>query len=301
MKPPPAKPAIDSPSTADAQSQSEAQDSVKNTNASHHAPDHESESRPSGPQSANQRRPANARRTNAFVRVPNPRRFTRAVDLASDLANTLIKPTQHENENTGNTPKPATPSFSPKRYSDHVSRQLVAPRPERHPERDPADPDNSFPPSPPSTRAAEGVSDTGASRMTDEMTRLSAIWRNCCIECLNAKGLPGDTGNGEDLGARLVWLDNGEGLVYAQSSVWATRVRMMSPTLVACLRQGGLPELNQLRVRVQPVEQTAPAPKQRPKLHLSEKSGEILDRLANRTGDPDLAASLQRLARHKRS
>jgi len=282
----------------------------------------------------------NSRFVNAFIREPNPRRFTRAIDLASDLANTLTEPgqgasTRSEHRSQDRDPNqlasettqsaPSSPAASARRYSDQSSTRQT----------DPGGSRDTF---------TQTRQTTPASSVTDEMARLSAIWRSCCTECLNTKGLPtkglpgepsqesssaaGESSlnypqenspqenspqdnspqenspresNREDLGARLVWMDGDEGLVYAQSSVWATRLRMMSPTLVACLRQGGLAEINRLRVRVQPVEQEAPAPKQRPKLNLSEKSGEILSRLADRTADADLAASLQRLARHKRS
>lgn len=89
-------------------------------------------------------------------------------------------------------------------------------------------------------------------------------------------------------------------VLQAEGTVWATKLRYQLPQILTDLRR--LPDLkglDSIRIRIAPA-QTAqnPSPLARP--HLSEHSAELLQQAADATPDPELAAALRRVARHRR-
>lgn len=90
-------------------------------------------------------------------------------------------------------------------------------------------------------------------------------------------------------------------VLQVDGTVWATKLRYQLPQILADLQcLPDLKGLDSVRVRVAPPQTLqAPPPMARPRL--SEQSAELLRQTADSTPDPDLAAALRRLARHRRN
>ncbi len=227
--------------------------------------------------------------TKTFTRPKTRHRFNRAGDIADDIASALFSRDPAHAENADSPQRLSRLN----RINDRISHRQKDPGTLNNPNN----PNSSHPDHP----------DHPAQSDNSEITR---IWNTCCSQCLQrgqngpdaseGPGIDGsDVERGHHEGAQLVWIDADEAVVYAQSPVWATRVRMLAPTLVACMRQSGLTEITRLRVRVQPTE-TVPIPQPRTMAPMSAESGEILSDAADRSNDEGLAARLKRLARHAR-
>jgi len=89
-------------------------------------------------------------------------------------------------------------------------------------------------------------------------------------------------------------------VVYVQSPVWATRIRLAAPSLIKSLQAAGLAETTDLRIRVLPREHLAPEPEKRT-ASLTPRSAKVIDGIASRMGHSDLGDSLRRLARSRKN
>jgi len=215
-------------------------------------------------------------------------RFNRAGDLADSLADALFsRDTRQLERQRRSSHGPAVSSNSDRssRQSQHLPKPSTQNSSLNRPDTQSDDSNN---PINPPINPDNPVNDT------------ARIWEACFTRALgndapNRESLP--SGQVDQL-AQLIWVDGDEAVVYAQSPVWATRVRMLAPSLVACMRQCGLADVSRLRVRVQPTE-TVPVPRPANPPVLSAESAEILSEAADRA-DEGLANRLRKLARHAR-
>lgn len=89
-------------------------------------------------------------------------------------------------------------------------------------------------------------------------------------------------------------------IMACDSTVWATRLRYQTPTLLETLRRdAGLNDLIDIQIRVQPAEQP---PKQQTKHHatLSTDAAYCIQQCSESISDPELRRALERLAGRQR-
>ena len=85
-------------------------------------------------------------------------------------------------------------------------------------------------------------------------------------------------------------------IIGCDSSTWAAKLRYQLPHVLNRLSDHrDLPAFRQIRVRVQPREQSKPRPSQR-KLSMPEHTAAIIASVAHGTTDPELKAALLRLS-----
>lgn len=87
-------------------------------------------------------------------------------------------------------------------------------------------------------------------------------------------------------------------IIVAESEGWAAQTRALAPRIARYLRaKCGMKDIRNVRVIVRPLPLFALSPRRRRK-HMSARSGQALQKLADRVNDANLGAALRRLARH---
>ena len=97
-------------------------------------------------------------------------------------------------------------------------------------------------------------------------------------------------------------LSEGQLVLFADSSAWASRLRYLVPDILEGLRRAGV-EASAIRIRVALESPSATQPPARPKQparRLSAANAELLLQVAASMTDPALGAALRRLGRHRR-
>ncbi len=95
--------------------------------------------------------------------------------------------------------------------------------------------------------------------------------------------------------SRPVHIDSGRLTVWADSPVWASRLRHSEQTILSRLRSHGLSEVRTLRVRVQPVDAGARPAAVRPQEPPADDVLRILESTAEGIRDAELRAAILRL------
>ncbi len=87
-------------------------------------------------------------------------------------------------------------------------------------------------------------------------------------------------------------------ILHADSSAWALKLRYSSRVLLQQLRQRGVPGLSAIEVKVRPHNAVVRRPDKIRHAHMSGKTAQLLDSIADDISDDRLKVALQRLARH---
>lgn len=90
-------------------------------------------------------------------------------------------------------------------------------------------------------------------------------------------------------------------VLHADSSAWALKLRYSSRALLQQLRQRGVPGLSAVEVKVRPHNAVINRPEKIRHAHMSGKTAQLLDSIADDISDSRLKAALQHLARHGRA
>lgn len=95
---------------------------------------------------------------------------------------------------------------------------------------------------------------------------------------------------------QLANLREGRLVLTADSSIWASKLRYLSPDLLRQLQTAGW-DCQRIEVKVAPV--FAPPPVIKTKRSISDSARRLLIQTARHIDDPEIAATLEKLARHK--
>lgn len=93
---------------------------------------------------------------------------------------------------------------------------------------------------------------------------------------------------------RVINLRDNTLLLSVDSTAWATRLRYLQQAMIAELRDGGLPQLQGIQIRVAPV--SMPAVKHHRTAKLSSQAATDIKACAESIADPELRKALLRLA-----
>ncbi len=120
---------------------------------------------------------------------------------------------------------------------------------------------------------------------TQHLETLNRVLRDCLPAPLNQH-------------CQVANLRNNILILHADSSAWALKLRYNNRTLLQQLRQKGLPALNSLEVKVRPRNLAIACPDKTRHAHMSKRTAQLLDGIAENIADIRLKTALQRLARH---